>query len=344
MKTFLPVRKRGFTLIELLVVIAIIAILIALLLPAVQQAREAARRTQCKNNLKQIGLALHNYHDVSDSFPIGVQHAHNGSNPNNGWGVSWYAGILPYVEQASMFNGLTFNGAHPGWVDNGVAAGNLNGQVVGGITMTFMLCPSSPLDTMGDTGRGYRTTRSQYVGVLGATDDDQTPPRWVNTPAQRGCCNCCGSGSIRNGFAATGGPFNRGRSFKIRDIKDGTSNTIQVGEQSDFVVDLNNPAAGKTSQINSHHGFLMGTDRPGFDTNRRAFNVTTVRYAPNEPKVGMDGVGSNSGENNGFFSAHPGGVQVLLADGSARFISENIDMLTLRYLCNRADRQVIGEY
>ena len=104
-------KYRGFTLIELLVVIAIIAILIALLLPAVQQAREAARRTQCKNNLKQLGLAFHNYHDTFTLFPIGVQSA----GPNAGhYGPSFYAGILPYLEQANVYNRLTFNSSHPG--------------------------------------------------------------------------------------------------------------------------------------------------------------------------------------------------------------------------------------
>lgn len=102
-------KSRGFTLIELLVVIAIIAILIALLLPAVQQAREAARRTQCKNNLKQIGLALHNYSDVFGSFPIGV----NSSFPG-GWGVSFWVGLLPYVEQGNVYSQMSFDGPSPG--------------------------------------------------------------------------------------------------------------------------------------------------------------------------------------------------------------------------------------
>ncbi len=97
-------RQRGFTLIELLVVIAIIAILIALLLPAVQQAREAARRTQCKNNLKQIGLSLHNYHDVYNSFPNGTVSTSAGN-----WGISWWARVLPYVDQAPLYNQRIIN-------------------------------------------------------------------------------------------------------------------------------------------------------------------------------------------------------------------------------------------
>src|SRR6187455_2473364 len=100
----MSVTRRGFTLIEMLVVIAIIAILVALLLPAVQQAREAARRSQCKNNLKQIGLAMHNYHDTFNGFPNGGIASSVG-----GWGLSWYIRILPYIDQAPVFNGINFS-------------------------------------------------------------------------------------------------------------------------------------------------------------------------------------------------------------------------------------------
>ena len=110
-------RWRGFTLIELLVVIAIIAVLIALLLPAVQQAREAARRTQCKNNLKQMGLALHNYHDVFNKFPIGSNNTQAG-----GWGCPLWTAVLPYVDEAPMYNKWDFIGQanQVGWIDGGV--------------------------------------------------------------------------------------------------------------------------------------------------------------------------------------------------------------------------------
>ena len=106
-------RRSAFTLIELLVVIAIIAILIALLLPAVQQAREAARRTQCKNNLKQLGLALHNYHDVFNTLPYGVRNSAAGDN----WGSSFFLSLLPYVEQANAYSRVNMS-SWPGWVTN----------------------------------------------------------------------------------------------------------------------------------------------------------------------------------------------------------------------------------
>lgn len=327
-------RIRGFTLIELLVVIAIIAILIALLLPAVQQAREAARRTQCKNNLKQIGLALHNYHDVSLTFPIG-----SNTGQNNTFGLSYWAGLMPYFDQANMYSQLTFDGQHPGWTRDGQSGGEINGQAADGQSFAMMLCPSSPLPTMKDTGSGYITCLPQYVGINGATDDTETPPRFVNSgPAQMTYTGCC---SGNGGIASGGGTLLRNKAIRIRDITDGTSNTIMVGEQSDFVEN----AAGVGTQINANHGWLMGTHGLGEVTNLRAFNTTSVRYPPNSGiAVAGSGVGNNDGVNSGLFSAHTGGVQVLLADGSCRFLSENVDMLTLRLLCSRKDGQVIGEW
>lgn len=334
--------KRGFTLIELLVVIAIIAILIALLLPAVQQAREAARRTQCKNNLKQIGLALHNYHDVFNKFPIGAN-----TGQNRTFGLSWWAGAMPYFDQANMYNKLTFDGQHPGWTRNGQSGGELNGMAADGQSFSMMLCPSSPLRTMKDTGSGYITCMPQYVGVNGATNDTEIPPRWTNqTPPQRNYTGCCGSVTA-GGITSGGGVLVRNRAFGIRDLTDGTTNTIMVGEQSDFVENIADPASGKAHQINANHGWLMGThgnrDGNGMNNNR-AFNTTTIRYPPNSTARGIAGVGNNDGPNNGLFSAHTGGVQVLLSDGSCRFLSENIDMLSLRYLATRNDGRTIGEW
>src|SRR6218665_2548422 len=124
-------RRSGFTLIELLVVIAIIAVLVAILLPAVQQAREAARRSQCQNNLKQIGIALHSYHETYGMFPPG-----NVASSVGGWGPSWYMFILPYIDAANTFNQLNFSGVHPGWTCCGDAVGQANGDVLRKVTLT----------------------------------------------------------------------------------------------------------------------------------------------------------------------------------------------------------------
>jgi len=163
-------KQRGFTLIELLVVIAIIAILIALLLPAVQQAREAARRTQCRNKLKQLGLALHNYHDAFTTFPIGTQW---NANPN------WRIGILPYLDQAPLYNSLNLSSgfmAHNGMGSN---------DILYDVELNAYVCPSSPFGfrnpddvTLSDDSTGaFVTMLVDYVGISGATPDPASPSR-----------------------------------------------------------------------------------------------------------------------------------------------------------------------
>lgn len=319
--------SRGFTLIELLVVIAIIAILIALLLPAVQQAREAARRTQCKNNLKQIGLALHNYHDTSLGFPLGVR-----NDQGNGWGMSWMVGILPYLDQAPLFATMDPNISQSGYSGNGPAASRK--------FIPAYQCPSSPLDvfTHANNGGGNWVMRPHFVGIEGVTDGDG----FVNNTqtAEYNVTGCCGSvtaGQIRS----SGGVLVPSRSVKMRDIVDGTSNTMCVSECGDFFVESNDAL----TQVNSNHGWTMGTNLGGQTlTNTRAFNLTTIRYPPNTVDNTLPGTGNNNGSNNGIYSAHTGGVQALLCDGSVRFITENVDMLTLRRVASRADKGVIGEF
>src|SRR5712691_11493763 len=135
-------RRSAFTLIELLVVIASIAILIALLLPAVQQAREAARKSQCKNNLKQMGLGMANYHDTYLMFPSGNQIA--GTN----WIASQWVSVLPFMESAALFKQWSFIGPDPGWVCAGSVENLKNRAAASGVKLPWLLCPSSPLDAM----------------------------------------------------------------------------------------------------------------------------------------------------------------------------------------------------
>ncbi len=329
--------RRGFTLIELLVVIAIIAILIALLLPAVQQAREAARRSSCSNNLKQIGLALHNYHDVFGMFPMGTTTAQAG-----GWGFSWWVGVLPYLDQAGTYNKLLMEGAHVGWT--GAGAGAANGLIVNKIAFSSMICPSSPVPPTKDTGAGRITTIPQYIGITGAADGNG----FTNSPVhpQWACCNCCPSvtGNPWGGLHARGGVLIPLGGVSAKNITDGMSNTLAVSECSDFARN----ASDLPVQINNNHGFLMGQAGATVVPTSRSFNITTIRYAPNAVTTTggttLPGVGNNDGPNNGIYSAHQGGVHVLLADGSTHFISENIDMLTLKLLATRDDGQNLGEF
>jgi len=326
--------------VELLVVIAIIGILVGLLLPAVQAAREAARRTQCTNNLKQIGLAMHNYHDVYGDFPIGVRNAINSFGTGlNGWGTSWMVGLLAYLEHASLYDNINHEARESGFLGNG--------SVYNGESISGYLCPSSPYlpfpkENMGGPGLGFGMT-PQYIGIAGAADGHGL----VNQPTPQTGTLCCPNlpipmtGSI---IRSVGGVLVPNRSIRIRDITDGTSSTMCISEANDFF----ETSTGEKVQMNAEYVFAMGTSGTGdfaeeSGTMRRTFGLTTIRYAPNT-NTALDGVASNFGENNGIYSAHPGGIQILLCDGSARFVSENIDMATLKKLVTRSDGQVVGQY
>ncbi len=342
-------KQRGFTLIELLVVIAIIAILIALLLPAVQQAREAARRTQCKNNLKQLGLAFHNYHDTYNMFAIGAQR-------QNGFGPSFYPALLPYFEQSALYSKLSFNGGHTGWT--GAGGGNtgkdVNRNVVNGIVLTALICPSSPLDQVIQDGNGGALqTVPSYVGISGAVDEDRTSGATPTTDTdnfielrQRPGANCCAT-NAQNGFMAAGGILVANEGIGIHKITDGTSNTMMIGETSDWAVAANGSKVDIRGGV--PHGWLMGTDGGGRITgwngpNSRTFNLTSVRYAPGTNNYELPGVHQNHGPNNPLISSHTGGFQGLFADGHVAFISNNVDLPTLKKVSTRDDGQTVGEF
>ncbi|MCA9089903.1 MAG: DUF1559 domain-containing protein [Planctomycetaceae bacterium] len=335
--------RRGFTLIELLVVIAIIAILIALLLPAVQQAREAARRTQCKNNLKQLGLALSNYHDTFTRFPFGVR-------SQSGTGPSWMVGILPYVDQQALYNQFDMNAPQNG--EAGLPATTppaspRTGQLLNGIITSVYRCPSSPLPEQETLGT-YSLQRTSYVGIAGATDHNGFP-----ATKQAACCITDGnSGQI----SATGVLFPNGVA-QMRDLSDGSSNTMTIGEASDYALDASgakkrvdgsNGAAwfSGTSTIGIPPSYSSAVTGPGFPPlpfALPAFNITTIRYAPNCSYTNA-GVHQARGANNPLTSAHTGGVQVALADGAVRFISDNLDIEIIKRLATRDDGQVVGEF
>ncbi|MEQ8854804.1 DUF1559 domain-containing protein [Gimesia sp.] len=323
--------RRGFTLIELLVVIAIIAILIALLLPAVQQAREAARRSTCKNNMKQIGLALHNYHDVYSTFPVG---ALPGNRPN------WRVGILPAIDQAPLFNQLSISGH---WASGCNSSSSYGQQATGtnlvlvGLKIPVFQCPSNPLDPNNPSGSMCNYDKLQchdYVGISGATPDPAPTPR----------TNVCSTGASY-GVYCNNGILVPGKNYRFRDITDGASNTMIVGEQSGSV--------GTNDWRTNYHGGWRGWSSSGDVATRTGAHhvggVTTIAFQINA-KSGQSG-GNTVPRSNSAYSGntvlnshHTGGIHMLLADGGVRFISENIDFLTLRQLCARDDGQVVGEF
>ena len=313
-------RRSGFTLIELLVVIAIIAVLIALLLPAVQQAREAARRTQCKNNLKQIGLALHNYHDVALVFPPGASWRGYADHSTNGW-----TPLLPQIDQAPLFNKLQFaplwswlTAPAPYSIPGNIAA--LSGTKIPAFT-----CPSSPLPEMVGS---YQA--NSYVLMAGSDA--------VATTVFTG-------GSAANGLSSNGGMFYVGSKLSFRDMSDGSSNIIMIGEISDWGKDATNQNVEiRSSADGGGATWISATDVPTGGDNR-CFNLNTVRYAPGtRPSSTLNGVGYAGYCNAPLLSAHTGGFQALMGDGTVRFVSNNIDLTMLKYLVLRADGNVTGEF
>ncbi|EAQ80654.1 DUF1559 domain-containing protein [Blastopirellula marina] len=318
---------HGFTLVELLVVIAIIGVLIALLLPAVQQAREAARRMSCSNNMKQLGLALHNYHDTHLAFPFGSRHLFESS---------WMLSILPQVEQSSVFDQLEY-GDFSGY-PNGV-----NGALLHNWTPDFNWCPSSPanrLNKRDDYGNRFSTT--SYVGISGATASatDSTDP----TGAGR-----CGSGT--QGYACANGMMVANMVTRMRDTTDGLTNTVIVAEQSA----MGKNSTGGLADIRSSYewgcwggvGATVPPPQAGasgdsytWATTPWSRNTTTIRFP-----IGTltEGSGNHTdGSNSALHSEHPGGALVLRGDGSVAFAAETMDIAALRNLCIRDDGNVIS--
>ena len=317
-------RRLGFTLIELLVVIAIIAVLIALLLPAVQQAREAARRTQCKNNLKQFGLAMHNYHETYNRFPIGAQYMWPPGRP--GWRVA----LFPQIDQAALFNKLDFNSSF-------LAAFSGNNTILQGTKLPGWNCPSSPCPVIGTPGseqswNGGNPQLVDYVGIGGAYPD----------PAGR--ANTSSSSNYDGGYYSANGILEVMNCYNISAVTDGSSNTMLLGENSDFTTSGGTKTDLRSNYYGAWSGWTGPTNNPWAGApDTWSTGVTTVRYPVNTQ--GMPAGAVHTWEANlALRSAHVGGAHALMADGATRFISNNLDLNTLLRLSARDDGQVVGEF
>ncbi len=300
--------RRGFTLIELLVVIAIIAILIALLLPAVQQAREAARRATCKNSMRQLGLALHNYHDVFNVFPpgwIGVDLAtrrpsvHEGVN-----GAGWGTMILPMVEQATLYN--LFNPNLP--LEDPVQ------QRFREQPLPVFTCPSDPHPPTFDIGEEHdpshiicKLATANFIASFGsgAIDDCENPP---------GTAPVLASGQCKGN-----GAFYHNSRVRIGDIIDGTSNTMIIGER-------------KTDAAKGWYSTWSGRVAEAEEACQRVLG--SLDHPPNDPHAHFDD----------FSSFHVGGAHFVLGDGHTRFVSENIDEGVYRGLGTIAGGERSGDF
>ncbi|MFK7777011.1 MAG: DUF1559 domain-containing protein [Gimesia sp.] len=309
MKIKMLKRSRGFTLIELLVVIAIIAILIALLLPAVQQAREAARRSTCKNNMKQIGLALHNYHDTFRTFP-----SSHIRGPVDSWTTSqigWLARILPYMDQAPLFNKIDWE-IQPG------NTGTANIEAMN-YELPAYRCPSDP-------GNRGTTGQSGYG-----------PTNYVACSANSGSFSAGGSNFANNGRSV----MFLNSATKMRDITDGISNTMISSECK-----VGHPYVGINATSSTVCTGTPTVKLRGyswfFGQAMMAWSYTTL-IGPNSDFT--ECASSTGGPAlMGARSPHVGGVHVLLGDGRIRFISENIHLGTWQDLGHKSDGNVLGEY
>lgn len=317
-------RFRAFTLVELLVVIAVIGILISLLLPAVQAAREAARRTQCNNNLKQIGIAFHNYHDTHNAFPSayiiqpgggGVHGAPDPETRDAGPGWAWGALLLPFLEQGNLHGQFDYN--LPCW-------DAVNADLAE-TPLAFFLCPSASecsgsMEVKDDSANTMATfARSCYVANCG-----QEEPWLYSVDSYEGIAD---------------GPLYRNSRTRFADVIDGLSNTVFVGEHHPALSDKTWVGVIPGAMVCPKPRFAFSPCEPGaILVNAHSGPCSAVSppviHPPNSPVSAPCQM----------YADHPGGCNVLLGDGSVRFVSEMIDQLTWAALASIAGGEVVGSY
>jgi prepilin-type N-terminal cleavage/methylation domain-containing protein/prepilin-type processing-associated H-X9-DG protein len=322
--------QKGFTLVELLVVIAIIGVLVALLLPAVQAAREAARRMQCTNNLKQLGLALHNFHDTNQRFPAAFEELATSPNitGNSPWGCSWTARCLPYIEQQAVFQIYRFD---RDWQDATTNAVPNTGPIC--TKIKIFMCPSAPAQNTRpvNNGRGntdYAATTERefpnpFLNVGQASAVSQSDPNFIGV---------LGHDKLLSTNPVAMSPANH----RMASITDGTSNTFMVAE-----------CAGRNTY------WWMGKRQPNTVSNgpwaAHAARLQIGGCDPNNPNYpSSNNVAGPRAVNcinaKEIYAFHPSGANVCMADGSVRHVSANLDLNTAYALLTRERGETVGEY
>jgi prepilin-type N-terminal cleavage/methylation domain-containing protein/prepilin-type processing-associated H-X9-DG protein len=354
------VKRRAFTLIELLVVIAIIAVLIALLLPAVQSAREAARRIQCNNNLKQIGLALHNYHSANGSFPMGCSSGHWSSplNYNVKQNLSAHAQMLPFMEQQQIYNSLNFSW---GCEDSTTVLCYFINSTATNAQIKAFICPSDP--NAGRPDHNNTSNTNNYYACVGTT---MNFPLIANANLNVTSINWPSTGL-----------FTYQQSYAFRNAVDGTSNTIAFGEavvgnqsltKYQKFIGLNSVGALSSSLLSdaelNYNVALAGlnacrqawTSGSGVVDKQRGenwahgcmamtlFNTVATPNAFSKQWTHCSSISSTAlAALSNADSYHPGGVNVLMADGSVRFIKSTVNTRTWWSLGTKANSEVVSQ-
>jgi prepilin-type N-terminal cleavage/methylation domain-containing protein/prepilin-type processing-associated H-X9-DG protein len=351
MRSLISHRRAGFTLIELLVVIAIIAVLIALLLPAVQQAREAARRSQCKNNLKQLGLAFHNYHDLHRVFPF----ASSFTDPSTSAPgapeddvlraaekSNWFKSILPFIDQAALYQKLGNKTAFSTSVN---PDGTRNCEIVHGLFFPVATCPSNPLATSGRPVKAAKFNEHPDLPSGGPIQVQAAMYTMVGGPMKNdgGAGDCPANATANQSFCSKGqksvdglggwfkphkfpgmtrGMAARGvTKISTRDVTDGTSNTLLLGEMKPHY---------------NYYGSIWAFNVPMSLFHLKINSTRLELNVKNNEDAWANGAG--------HASYHSGGAHFVLVDGSVRFIGENVDYETYCNLGDRMDGSVVGEF